>query len=99
MSRRYALTRCFVGQLCGGRCLTIFWFDEPLYDALGVFIRCVLVRNLSSASVPSQVYSMATDFMSSATQRFSSDEFISFDESSDRPWGFKQVGRKTDSAL
>lgn len=35
---------------------------------------------------------MTSDFMTSATQRFASDEFISLDESSDRPWGFKQVG-------
>lgn len=38
---------------------------------------------------------MTSDFMSSATSRYGADEFISFDESSDRPWGFKQVLKLT----
>lgn len=49
------------------------------------------ILHVFAASVSSQVYSMTSDFMSSATSRYAADEFISFDESSDRPWGFKQV--------
>eukprot|EP00903_Cladosiphon_okamuranus_P019564 g17994.t1 len=43
-----------------------------------------------------EVYSLTSGFISSAANRYAGDEFVSFDESSDRPWGFKQDGVRLD---
>ncbi|CAM9782570.1 unnamed protein product [Ectocarpus sp. 12 AP-2014] len=43
-----------------------------------------------------EIYSLTSTFLSQATQRFSGHAYISYDESSERPWGFQQNGERLD---